>query len=355
MKSKTIIFTGGGSGGHVIPALTIISELKKESNLQIQYVGGKNSIEEKLASENSIPFKSISNGKLRRYLSIENIKDVFKVLFGIIQAWLFLLKYERKKTLIFSTGGFVSVPIVLAAALQRKTIYIHEQTTRVGLANKISSKFATKVFASFEESLKFFPPMKSFYSGYPVRSTLFKDNKSEVSIDGINLKKITKKIIFITGGGNGSHLLNEYVKKELFFLNDYFVIHQVGEKYISAYSELKSNSYLPLSFVGAEMIDILKQADIIVSRSGAGTVSELIALNKKSIYVPLKIAQKNEQYHNAMEAKNKLGSIVISEDSLHSHSFLDLINMLAKSNENKMHSFQNGTEYLFNEIKNYFK
>jgi UDP-N-acetylglucosamine--N-acetylmuramyl-(pentapeptide) pyrophosphoryl-undecaprenol N-acetylglucosamine transferase len=355
MESNTIIFTGGGSGGHVIPALTIITELNKENKIKIHYVGGKNSIEEKLTGENGITFKSISNGKLRRYLSAENLKDIFKVLFGIVQSWFFLIQFDREKTLVFSTGGFVSVPIVIAAALQRKRIYIHEQTTRVGLANKISSKFATKVFASFEESLQFFPPGKSYYSGYPVRPSLFEKTKNQVVLSGVNLDNIKKKIIFITGGGNGSFLLNEFVKNNFSSLSEYFIIHQVGAKYIDEYSSFISDSYLVLGFLGPEMIDILKKSDIILSRSGAGTVSELMALKKKSIFIPLKIAQKNEQYHNAMEAHKKLGSLVIREDELSNFSFLSLIELFSRPYISSENIFQDGTQFLVGEINNYFK
>ena len=349
MSNKNIIFTGGGSGGHVIPAITLINKLKSK-NISIFYIGGRDSIEERIAKENNLEFKAVSNGKLRRYISVENIKDIFKVVFGVIESFFYLLKFSRKDSLVFSTGGFVSVPIILAAALQGKKIYIHEQTTRVGLANKIASKFAHKVFVSFKDSLSFFPASKVKYSGYPVRDEIFDSKIGPVNLNGININEVKKEILFITGGGNGSFLLNEFVKSNQNSLKDYFVIHQVGKKFLSEYEKLNSDQYIAVDFLGSEMVDILKLAKYVISRSGAGTVSELLALKKKSVFIPLKIAQKNEQYHNAMAANKEIGSIVVKEDDLSSFTMTDLISKLNESTVDSEFKYENGTDYLIKEI-----
>ena len=350
-KSKNIIFTGGGSGGHVIPAHTIINQIKNEYN--IFYIGGINSIEQRLALQAGINFKPVSNGKLRRYLSFENLTDIFKVLIGIMQSFIYLLRFNRKNTLIFSTGGFVAVPVVIAAALQFKKILIHEQTTRVGLANKVCSYFADKVLVSFEDSKCFFPDDKVIYSGYPVRKEIFIQKKKLEVFDDVKIPN-DKKIFFITGGGNGSFLLNEFIKKNIGSLKDFFIIHQVGDKFISEYSKLRNSSYRPVAFLGDEIIDIYKNAHIIMSRSGAGTVSELIALKKRSLFIPLKIAQKNEQYHNAITAKNLLGSVVITEDELESIDLVKLLSSFETSVPENEEIHTNGLSRIISEIDKSF-
>lgn len=348
---KTLIFTGGGSGGHVMPALTLIQELKK-MDCDIHYIGGYNSIEKDLVQPYHIKYHPIHNGKLRRYLSVENMKDIFKVIFGTIQAFLLLIKFKKQSTLIFSTGGFVSIPVVVAGWLQGKRIYIHEQTSRVGLANKIASLFADKVFISFEESKKFFPQNKTIYSGYPLRDECFSFDVKDVVLNNKSLLQVQKPILFITGGGNGSQLLNELIKRNLTELKKvYFIVHQVGKSPAEEYQKLNDEDYVALPFVGPEIIDLFKLATITLSRSGAGTVCELIAIGKKSIYVPLKIAQKNEQYHNAVEAKNKLGSIIIEEKDLSDQIFLESLKSFSFPNSRQQVVKENGKNVLINEIK----
>lgn len=350
MKKTTLFFTGGGSGGHVMPALTLIQSLKNQ-NCNIHYIGGYDSIERELVKPYELTYHPIHNGKLRRYLSVENAKDFFKVWIGVLQAFILLFKYPRRNTLIFSTGGFVSLPVVVAAWVQGKIIYIHEQTSRVGLANKIASFFADKIFVSFEDSLKFFPKGKTFYSGYPLRDECFSLEVRDVVIGGKSLLQVNRPILFVTGGGNGSFLLNELIKRNLSLLTEkYFVVHQVGKTNSDNYTKLNRENYHALPFIGPEMIDLFKLATITLSRSGAGTVCELIAIGKKSIYVPLKIAQKNEQYHNAMEAKNKLGSIVIEEKDLTDESFLKALSEFSYPNERKVVQKENGKSVLLNEI-----
>lgn len=313
---KNIIFTGGGSGGHVMPAVTLIKALQVSGDYNIFYVGGSG-IEKEIISEISIPYFSILTGKLRRYFSLENFFDIFKVGLGVIQSFFLLLRFNKDDTLIFSTGGFVSIPVVVAAKLLGKTIYIHEQTSRVGLANKIASKLASKIFISFKESKGYFPIEKTYFSGYPLRDECFLPMTSTFSVRGVEIKNIKRPILFITGGGNGSLLINNLIRENLSELTkEYFIVHQVGKKFIGEYSKLESENYHPVSFIRDDIISYFKAASIVVSRSGAGTVSELMALGKRSIFIPLKIAQKNEQFHNAQEAQKKLDSKILTEDKL---------------------------------------
>jgi UDP-N-acetylglucosamine--N-acetylmuramyl-(pentapeptide) pyrophosphoryl-undecaprenol N-acetylglucosamine transferase len=322
-KTYEVIFTGGGSGGHVMPTVTLLHDLK--GKYRIGYIGGKG-IEKELIGALELPFHQITTGKLRRYLSFENLLDMFKVVKGIFDAFLILFRKSNKKTLIFSTGGFVTVPVVLAAWILQRRIFVHEQTTQVGLANKIASKFAEKVFVSYEESLKFFPAGKSEVSGYPLRDALFTADKAEINYDGFSINESTKPLLFITGGGNGSKIVNDLISKNLKQLEEsFYIVHQVGKNFISEYEKLKSDKYFPVAFIGSEIVDLYKWADVIISRAGAGTVCELVALNKRSIFIPLKMAQKNEQFHNAKEAEKKIGSYVVLEDDLENLDLLELI------------------------------
>jgi UDP-N-acetylglucosamine--N-acetylmuramyl-(pentapeptide) pyrophosphoryl-undecaprenol N-acetylglucosamine transferase len=353
-KNK-LIFTGGGSGGHVMPALTIIKNINVNDIYDVHYVGGINSIERDLVKDYKLTYHPIHTGKLRRYLSMENLKDITRVFLGLLDSYRVLIKFKRSESLVFSTGGFVSVPVVIAAKLQGKKVFIHEQTSRVGLANKICSLFANKVFISFEESFKYFNKNKTFYSGYPLRQECYDENIGTVKIKNVLLNNQEKPILFITGGGNGALLLNKLIERNLTSLTQKFmVVHQTGKAFIEEHEKLQAKDYIPVAFIGTEMIDLFKLATVTVSRSGAGTVCELIAVGKKSIYIPLKIAQKNEQYYNALEAHRKLGSIVIEEKDLNDESFLSALNSIGENNPMKKVSEKNGLSILIEEIKKSF-
>ncbi|MGB0453036.1 MAG: UDP-N-acetylglucosamine--N-acetylmuramyl-(pentapeptide) pyrophosphoryl-undecaprenol N-acetylglucosamine transferase [Bacteriovoracaceae bacterium] len=335
VSKASIVFTGGGSGGHVVPAKTLIQSILRTSDIPVSYIGSIDGVEKEVISKLSIDYHSIQTGKLRRYFSFENMLDFFKVAIGCLQAFLKLLSIRPRVKVIFSTGGFVVVPVVIAAWVLGKKIIIHEQTTRVGLANKICSYFADMIIVSYEYSMKFFPNEKTIFLGYPLRDELFDSKLKTTQLEKIEFNDSKNPLLFITGGGNGSKLLNDFVKRNLEVLKENFqIIHQVGKNHLAEFQNLSSERYLPLSFIGEEYIDIIKSAKVIVSRAGAGTVSELIAINKKSIFIPLKIAQKNEQFHNAMEANSKLGSLVIEEDDFDDEKVLrDILNFIPSSLE----------------------
>ena len=351
MSRKNIIFTGGGSGGHLIPAVTLIKELQKKGDYNLFYVGSKKAIESEVIPSLGIPYKAITTGKLRRYFSIENIKDIFKVFWGTVQSIFYMLSFRSRDTVVFSCGGFVSVPVVISAKLTGKRVYVHEQTTKVGLANRIASNFCDQVFVSFKESMQYFPKTKVIFSGYPLREECFTEEvSSKVEIEGIDLKKLEKPILFLTGGGNGAKIINDLIKENFEELcSKYFIVHQVGKIFIDEYSLLKSENYLPVAFVKDEMIDLFKLAKVVVSRAGAGTVCELMALGKKTLLIPLKIAQKNEQYHNAMAAHKEIGSIVIEEDQLKEVNFVSEIEKIdGKRVESQI---KNGREFLLDHLQ----
>ncbi|PIP90453.1 MAG: UDP-N-acetylglucosamine--N-acetylmuramyl-(pentapeptide) pyrophosphoryl-undecaprenol N-acetylglucosamine transferase [Bdellovibrionales bacterium CG12_big_fil_rev_8_21_14_0_65_38_15] len=345
---KHIVFSGGGSGGHVVPAITLIKKLQSQG-FAISYIGSKQGIEKKLIQEQLIPYYEIATGKLRRYFSIQNFIDPFKIVFGVLQAFCLLFPLNRKQTLVFSTGGFVSVPVVVAARFLGFKVFIHEQTSRVGLANKIAGKFATKVFVSFEASKKFFKADKVDLSGYPVRDECFDSVIRSKMISKINLEDIKKPILFVTGGGNGSLLLNEAVLKEMKELKEkYFIFHQVGAQFVKDFEKHNDENYQSFGFLTDGMIDLYKSADLIISRAGAGTVCELIALGKASVFVPLKIAQFNEQWHNACEARDKLGSLLFTEDEFKNIKISELA--IKKANVKSLNS--NASKTIVEAIRN---
>ncbi len=322
---KRVLMTGGGSGGHVMPAIATIDLLKKaSSDIDILYVGSKKGIERELIGKRGdIPYKSISTGKLRRYFSWDNMLDMFRVVKGVFDALFVVMRY--KPNLIFSTGGFVGVPVVVAGAMLRVPVVIHEQTVDAGLANKIASRFASKVALTFEESRKFFPSSKTVVTGIPLRDSIFNVDKTEamrvLDIDE-NLP-----VVYVSGGGLGCHILNVTVLqiiKEL--LPRMTVILQTGnadngEDYRKAVecraslpSELQRRFHV-YNFID-NVGEIFAVTDLAVARSGAGTVNELIALGKPAVFVPLAIATGGEQLKNANVMVNFGGAEVILESEL---------------------------------------
>jgi len=351
---KTVIMSGGGSGGHVVPALTVIKSLP--TDVKIVYIGSEKGIERELTQQRVSEYFPIRTGKLRRYISIENLKDIFRVLMGIVDAFKCINKFP-KSAVIFTFGGFVTVPVVVAGRLLGRKVFVHEQTTRVGLANRIAGFFATKVFVSFKSSLEFFSAKKVVYSGYPIRPEIYQAPKN-VKIKNTDLNSVSRPILFITGGGNGAKLLNELVRNSLEELKKkYFIVHQVGKNFEAEYTKWEDENYKVFSFLGEEMIPLMKKAQIILSRSGAGTVAEIMSLKKRSIFIPLKIAQKNEQYHNAIEAQQLLGSLVVTEDQCKEKSLLEIISDFEKSSQKEIISNDviDGREFMVSEILKCFE
>lgn len=370
-KSFNIAITGGGSGGHIMPALSIIDRLKrfsqeKDIDFSIIYIGSKNGIEKELALKNQINYFEISTGKLRRYFSKENVIDIFRILKGIFDSLKIFKK--NKFDLLFSTGGFVSVPSVIAANLKKIPIIIHEQTVDAGLANKIAAKFASIIALTFEESKKYFPKNKTILTGIPLREEIFKGDK-EKSYKKFNLNKNLPTIYF-TGGGLGCHLLNNTAKNIIpDLLEKCNIIFQTGNAdngkdynlFLKLKDELplyKKDRFIVYNFINKDLADILAITDLAIGRSGAGTVNEFMALKIPAIFIPLKIATKQEQLKNAMIAVKIGGAEIIEEDNLTPLILLKKIEEILfsgkivemKRNLNKK-EIKNGTESIINIIK----
>lgn len=325
MKNR-IVITGGGSGGHTIPALVMIKYWKSLGMSDLYYVGSAKGIERQIVTNFVRQYFPISTGKLRRYISLENFLDLFKFIYGIFQSLGVL--FSLKPSAVFSTGGFVALPVVIAAKLLRIRVVIHEQTTHVGLANKLSSYFADAICISFKTSAHYFPAPKTTFTGYPLRAEFYAPIEKLSYFQSREIRK-DKKILLILGGGNGSVLLNNFVKNHAEYLcQEFVVILQAGDKYEQEFKIIQNEDFWVFSFLQEEMVRLIATADYIVARSGAGTVCELIHLQKKCLFVPLAIAQKNEQWHNAQAAKDAIGSAVLSEEQWKVASVDDIIKLL---------------------------
>lgn len=343
-----------------MPACTIAEALReKTKEIELIYVGTKGQVEESAAARYNISFYPIKTGKLRRYFSIKNFTDLFRITAGFFQSLRIINKF--KPDILFSTGGFVSVPPVIAASIKKIPIVIHEQTIEVGLANRIASKFAKRIALSFEESTKYFDESKVTVTGQPIRKELFSGNREEC-YKSLELNS-ELPLIYFTGGGLGCHILNETATEIIEpLLERANIVFQTGNSpHNSDYEEIlefskgiKSRGKLVVfDFVKSELSDILAACDLAVARSGAGTVSEFRALKIPAIFIPLAIATKNEQFKNAMSLCKRKTALIIEEKNLTAETLKnEILRMLKPENREKIKEayksddFKNGTDSL---------
>ncbi|HLR40229.1 MAG TPA: undecaprenyldiphospho-muramoylpentapeptide beta-N-acetylglucosaminyltransferase, partial [Virgibacillus sp.] len=312
MKNKRILFTGGGTAGHVIVNLALIPVFQKEG-WEIDYIGSKDGIERKLIGQlDHVTYHPISTGKLRRYMSKENLKDPFKVLKGTMQAWRIIGK--RKPQIIFSKGGFVSVPVVLAAKLRGVPAVIHESDYTPGLANKLAIPFTKKVLATFPETMQYLPEKKAEYVGAVIRDELFQGSKET----GLKLCGFTKEkpVLLIMGGSGGSQKINDTVRDSLDQLLPAFqVIHICGEGKTDPTIERKG--YVQFDYVHDELKDVFAATDFVLSRAGSNAIFEFLALRIPMLLIPLsRQASRGDQIVNAKSFAEKRYARVIEEETL---------------------------------------
>lgn len=321
---KRIILTGGGTAGHVTPCIALLPELKVQG-YDIQYIGSYDGIEKKLIEEYHIPYHGISSGKLRRYFDPKNFSDPFKVLKGYFEASKLLKKL--KPDIVFSKGGFVTVPVVLAAKKHKIPVIIHESDMTPGLANKLALPSATKVCANFPETIKYLPAQKAVLTGTPIRKELFIGNP----IKGRDFCGFTanKPIILIIGGSTGSRAINDAVKAILpELLKEYQVIHLCGKGNVDESLKNKSG-YVQYEYIKAELSDLFAAADMAISRAGANAICELLALRKPNVLIPLPAASsRGDQILNAESFEKQGFSLVLKEENLDSDSLLKSIKIV---------------------------
>ncbi|TQR20684.1 undecaprenyldiphospho-muramoylpentapeptide beta-N-acetylglucosaminyltransferase [Psychrobacillus vulpis] len=350
MNNNTIVLTGGGTAGHVSLNQAIIPELINRG-YEIHYIGSSDGIEKPIITDNfpSIPYHSISNGKLRRYFSIKNFSDPFKVLYGTLQAARVLKKV--KPSLVFSKGGFVSVPVVLAAKLANIPVVIHESDITPGLANKIAMSFAKHIFTVFNETLKYLPSDKSSSIGAIIRPDLF--NGDAIIAEKLTGFKYGKDTIIIMGGSQGATKINESIYENIDALTkDFQIIHLCGKGNINNSLVGKPN-YIAFEYVTNELPHLLKMSNYVISRAGSNSIFEFLALKFPMLLIPLSIhASRGDQVLNANYFEEKGYAIVLEEENLTPNSFLDSITTLVNkrddiiSNQKSANSSKTPSEFV---------
>ena len=321
---KRIILTGGGTAGHVTPNIALIPRLR-ELGYDIQYIGSYNGIEKDLIEPFGIPYHGISSGKLRRYFSVQNFTDPFRVVKGFGEARK-LIK-DLKPDVIFSKGGFVSVPVVLAGKRCKVPVIIHESDMTPGLANKIAIPSTSKVCCNFPETLESLPEGKAVLTGSPIRQELMSGNK----IAALDLCGFTadKPVILVIGGSLGSVVVNNAVRQSLpELLKDFQIIHLCGKGKVD--DSLKdTKGYCQFEYIKSELRDIFALADIVISRAGANVICELLALRKPNLLIPLSAkASRGDQILNARSFERQGFSMVLEEEELSEETLVSSVHTL---------------------------
>lgn len=313
-----IVLTGGGTAGHVIGNLAIMPGLQ-ERGYELIYIGSHQGIERDLISKEGIPYYGISSGKLRRYKSFKNVTDAFRVTKGLLDALRVLRK--EKPDLIFSKGGFVTVPVAIAAALLRIPFIGHESDITPGLANRVAARYATKMLVTFPETKTAFGD-KGLVVGSPVRQELFLGD-ADAAYDFLQFAP-GRPVLLVMGGSLGAGFLNETVWANLDrLLIDFQVVHLVGKGNINSKLGQRSG-YRQIEYIGSEMKDVLALADFIVSRAGSNSIFEFLALKKPNLLIPLDLDQsRGDQIENAKSFSKAGYSLMLREGDFTTESFFD--------------------------------
>ena len=325
---KRIVLTGGGTAGHVTPNLALVPGLR-DRGYEISYIGSYDGMEKDLVVKEGIPYTGISTGMFRRYLSAKNLTDPFRVLKGVSEAKKILK--ETAPDIVFSKGGFVSVPVVYAAHSLKIPVIIHESDITPGLANKLCIPYAAAVCHSFKETAQYLPEKKRIYSGSPVRKELLTGDISRgMSFCGFNS---LKPVIMIMGGSLGSVNVNQAVRAALSeLLKTFQIVHLCGKgKTDPAFDGIAG--YRQFEYISAELKDLFAMADLVISRSGANAIFEYLTLKKPNVLIPLgSAASRGDQILNARAFTSQGYSEMIPEEELTSDL---LVSTVKKVWENK--------------------
>ncbi|MCI8791531.1 MAG: undecaprenyldiphospho-muramoylpentapeptide beta-N-acetylglucosaminyltransferase [Eubacterium sp.] len=318
---KRIILTGGGTAGHVTPNIALIPELQKRG-YEIHYIGSKTGIEKELIGNFDIPYYGISSGKLRRYFDVKNFTDPFRILKGYAEADRLMKKI--RPDVVFSKGGFVTVPVVKAAKRRHVPCVLHESDISPGLANRLCISSAAAVCANFPETLEHLPEGRAYLTGSPIRAELFSGNR----LTGLDFCGFTagKPVILVIGGSLGSVRVNEAVREVLpQLLERYQIVHLCGKDKIDETLQ-GTEGYVQYEYIQKELCDLLDAADIVISRAGANAICELLALHKPNILIPLSMeASRGDQILNAASFEKQGYSYVIREEELTSERLLQAV------------------------------
>ena len=330
-----LLVTGGGTGGHTYPASTTVGALVARLTAggittRVVWAGSPDGLEATVAASDGIQFYPIATGKVRRartpwgVLTARNARDMAKAARGVVQARSIVKRF--RPDVVLSTGGYAAVPIGVAASLLRRPLVVHEQTVRLGLANRVLVRGATRVAISEPSSLDLLPPTvreRTVVTGNPIRPELMSGEPPRaIAALGLDAFDTDRPVVYVTGGAQGAVQLNRLVAESLpWLLERANVIHQCGPNNVEALSERAaglpthlSARYRVLGFVSRELPDVLALADLVMSRSGAGTITELTALGKPSVLVPLASSAGNEQTHNARRLRDVGAAVVLEGD-----------------------------------------
>jgi UDP-N-acetylglucosamine--N-acetylmuramyl-(pentapeptide) pyrophosphoryl-undecaprenol N-acetylglucosamine transferase len=332
-KVYRMVVTGGGTGGHVFPAIRVAKAFQR-TGTDILYIGSAKGIEKSLCKEANIRFKSVKTGKFRRYFSWQNFIDPFNIFSGILKSYIILKRYEPE--VVFSKGGYVSVPVVFSAWVLNIPVILHESDITPGLANRMMIPFSSKICVSFYESLKLVPSGKAVFTGNPIREELFHgDVKKGRIVAGFDEGDSSVPVILFLGGSLGAQEINNLVFDALPLLTEFSkVILQAGKGKLINISNLKhKDRFFQFEFVGVKALaNFYKLSDIIVSRAGAGQITELAFLSKPSILIPLsKDASRGDQIVNANLLLQEKAAIVLEGNEVTKKKLLDSIEKVLTS------------------------
>src|SRR6056297_246213 len=350
-----ILITGGGTGGHIIPALAILEIIKeKYINCQVLYVGGKNSLEEELAQKEGYEFKAIKTGYLeRKIISLNNLKSIFKNVYGLFQSLGIIKKFSPD--IIIGTGGYVSGTVVLSGKILKKNIVIHEQNAHPGITNRIAGKFADKIMISFNKASNYFKNKdKIVFTGNPVRKEIMESDFEESR----KFFKLDSKDFFVYsfGGSGGQRSINNAILdsiEEISKIKNLKWLHITGKnhfkKFVSNISSrnLKTPENLVIKDYMYDAPKALKVSDLIIGSAGAISITEIIYLNKPCILIPKKYTAENHQYFSAKEIQERGAGYLILEDDLNKETLLEHVKLLM-NNSQKRKEMINNSRKIFN-------
>lgn len=324
---KHIVLTGGGTAGHVTPNIALIPVLQK-AGYQISYIGSYDGIEKKLIEELGIPYYGVSSGKLRRYFDVKNFTDPFRVLKGFHEAKK-LLK-QLKPDVVFSKGGFVTVPVVIAAGKRKIPAIIHESDMTPGLANKLCIPSAVKVCCNFPETVKNLPQDKAVLTGTPIRKELLcGDREAGRRFCGFSSEK---PVLMVIGGSLGAASVNAHIRNILpELLKEFQVVHLCGKGKMDE-SLNGTEGYVQYEYIKNELADLFALSDIVISRAGANAICEISALHKPNLLIPLSAnASRGDQILNARSFERQGFSMVLEEEEITDEKLLTAIRDLYKN------------------------
>ena len=337
---KHIVLTGGGTAGHVTPNIALIPRLK-ELGYEISYIGSYEGIEKKLIEDMHIPYYGISSGKLRRYFDVKNFTDPFRVIKGFGEAKK-LLK-QLKPDVVFSKGGFVTVPVVIAARKCHIPAIIHESDMTPGLANKICIPSAAKVCCNFPETVQSLPADKAVLTGTPIRAELLNgDKEAGRKFCGFSSDK---PVLMVIGGSLGAASVNQNIRLILpELLKDFQVIHLCGKGKLDE-SLVNTEGYVQYEYIRQELADLFALADVVISRAGANAICELLALRKPSVLIPLSLAaSRGDQILNAQSFDKRGYAKLLLEEDLTNESLLAAVNEVYENHDHYIKAMELSTK-----------